>query len=205
MNARSGRRLLIAAFALSLLIHLILAINLHPRREAEPAGVEQVQIEHRSLTIVARTPPPPPKLRHTPSPRASGPVTKPKPKAELAAGGGASRATAPPTPEPTPAPTAAAVAACMNGDIAPAVIESPPPPDIPVDARAEGTSGTTVVKVQLDAGAAVTGTTVLQSSGNPALDILAVAMSREARYSPALHACKPTPGTYEYSVKFVAW
>ena len=82
---------------------------------------------------------------------------------------------------------------------------SPSPPDIPPAARANGTSGVAMVRVQLDENGQVTGAGVTQSTGNSSLDIVAVAMARDARYTPALHDCKPVAGAYTFSVKFFAW
>jgi len=61
------------------------------------------------------------------------------------------------------------------------------------------------VRVQLDPSGQVTGTGVVRSTGNSSLDLVAVAMARDARYTPALHGCKPVAGDFEFSVKFVAW
>jgi TonB family protein len=61
------------------------------------------------------------------------------------------------------------------------------------------------VRVLLDATGQVTSAGVTQSSGNSSLDLVATAMARGARYTPALHDCKPIAGTYTFSVKFVAW
>ena len=59
--------------------------------------------------------------------------------------------------------------------------------------------------MQLDANGQVTGASVTQSTGNSSLDLVAVAMARDARYTPALHECKPVASAYTFSVKFVAW
>ena len=72
-------------------------------------------------------------------------------------------------------------------------------------ARSDGTSGTTIVKVQLDDKGAVLGTTVAQTSGNQALDLIAVGMARDASYSPASRNCKAVAAVYEFSVRFAAW
>jgi TonB family protein len=205
MSARNARWLLFAAFAISLLLHVILALNFHTHAHEVATDVEVVQIEHRSLLIhIAKTPPPQPHPKHTavpqatPAPKATSNGTKPS-------GHGSGAA---PTPAPTPVPTAAATVvanACGRNDADAAVVTAPSPPVIPVSARAEGTSGTTVVKVALDVKGAVTGTTVAQTSGNQALDAIAMDMAREAEYSPALHDCKPVATAYEFSVRFAAW
>jgi TonB family protein len=85
------------------------------------------------------------------------------------------------------------------------VIATPAPPEIAPDVRASGTDGLALVSVALDPTGQVTNTGVAQSTGNASLDLVAVAMARDARYSPALHDCKPIAATYTFSVKFVAW
>jgi protein TonB len=98
-----------------------------------------------------------------------------------------------------------ASAACTQPNAAAALAVEPSPPEIAPAARTEGTSGTALVRVQLDATGQVTNAGVTQSSGNTSLDLVAVAMARDARYTPALHDCKPIAGAYTFSVKFVAW
>jgi TonB family protein len=62
-----------------------------------------------------------------------------------------------------------------------------------------------MVTVALDASGAVTGASVAQSTGSSSLDLVAVGMARDARYSAPLHDCKPIAGNATFSVKFVAW
>jgi TonB family protein len=205
MNARTSRNLLIAAFLISLLLHGVLALNFHTRGSETPADVEVVQIEHRALVMhVTHTPPPPPHAKHTPAP-SNSPAPKPKGTGSKPAGNGGKAAA---TPAPTAAPTAAATVAsnpCGRNDADAALVTPPTPPVLPIEARADGTSGTTIVKVQLDVKGAVLGATVGQTSGNQALDLIAVGMARDADYSPALHDCKPVATVYEFSVRFAAW
>jgi TonB family protein len=59
--------------------------------------------------------------------------------------------------------------------------------------------------VSLDPEGQVLAAAVAQSTGNSSLDLVAVGMARDARYSAALHDCKPVAGSYTFSVKFVAW
>jgi periplasmic protein TonB len=94
---------------------------------------------------------------------------------------------------------------CANATTGASVIATPAPPDIPTDVRASGTSGTVLVSVQLDASGGVTNATVTQGTGNSSLDVVALGMARDARYSPALRDCKPVAGAYVFSVRFVAW
>lgn len=204
---RRPPRLLLIAFALSLLLHALIATFLRPARPSPQTQAEVISVV-RSVTIAAaRQTPPPPRPHQTPHPRIASPVRTSLPKGTVAAGSGGSSTSAPATPAPTPAPaaTVAAVSACSRKNLGPSVLATPGPPDIPTETRAEATNGTVVVKVQLDAGAAITGTSVEQSSGNSSLDLVAVAMARDARYSPAMADCKPVAGEYAFSVKFVAW
>jgi protein TonB len=205
MSARNSRNLLLAALAISLLLHLIFALNFHRRGSESPTDIEVVRIEHRSIVIRARkTPPPRAHPKQTPAPKSS-PAPKPTASGGKPARNGAESA---PTAAPTPAPTAAATIAsnpCGRNDAEAALATPPPPPVIPVSARADGTSGTTVVKVQLDDKGAVLATSVAQTSGNQALDLIAVGMARDASYSPASHNCKPVATAYEFSVRFAAW
>ena len=85
------------------------------------------------------------------------------------------------------------------------MLATPAPADIPLAARSQGTDGTTLVDVKLDAKGSVTGAAISQSSGNASLDVVALGMARDATYSPATHDCKPVASTYTFSVKFAAW
>jgi TonB family protein len=204
MSVRQSRNLLLIAFAISLLIHLIFALNFHRRGSESPTDIEVVQIEHRSIQINVQKTPPPVRPKHTPAP-VSSPAPKPTASGSKPAGNGG-KAVA--TPAPTPAPTAAATVAsnpCGRNDAEAALTTPPTPPVIPVSARGDGTSGTTVVKVQLDDKGAVLATAVAQTSGNQALDLIAVGMARDASYTPASHNCKAVAAAYEFSVRFAAW
>ncbi len=203
-------RLLVIAFALSLLVHLIVALIMRPPTPTPQGPAEVVSIEHRPATIAVtkmRTPPPAPP-QHTPAPRT---VTSAPPRRPTGLEGPAGTAygTPPaPTPAPatpTPAPAATSGVGCAQPNAGAAIAASPPPPDIAPGARAEGTSGVALVRVQLDPSGQVTGTGIVQSTGNSSLDVVAVAMARDARYSPALRNCKQVAGDYTFSVKFVAW
>ena len=207
MSQRQARRLLIAAFAISLLVHLLWAFLVRRTQEPIEAQVETVTISHRLMMTKMQTPPPQPKRTPVPHPIES---TRPLPRATHAtqtvgsSGGNARITPAPPTPAPTAAATVAANA-CAKNDVEAAVLATPQPPEIPGAARAEGTNGTTTVDVKLDAQGTVTGATIAQSSGNTALDVVALGMARDARYAPATHDCKAVASTYAFSVKFVAW
>lgn len=204
---KRAQRLLLVAFALSLLIHLIVALILRPPTPTTENQAEVVSIEHRPATIAVNpVTPPPPRPKTTPAPHA--PSSAPPRKGPE--GGGPGAGTPAPTPPPpaaaaTPQPSPAASAGCTHANSAAAVVATPGPPEIALETRASGTSGTAVVGVQLDPTGQVTSANVTQSTGNSSLDLVALGMARDARYAPALHDCKPIASEYAFSVKFVAW
>jgi TonB family protein len=202
-----SQRLLVLAFAISLLLHFVFALVVHPWRNRQENEVEVVSIQHRSVVMTRlQTPPPRPKITPVPHPL---PSTRPAPvrthgaTSQNGGTGAAISATTSPV-EPSPAATPAANA-CEKSDLGAAVTGNPPTPDIPNATRADGTSGTATINVQLDSQGAVTAAAVAQSTGNSSLDVVALGMARAARYSPALHACKPVAGTYAFRVRFYAW
>jgi periplasmic protein TonB len=207
MTAKQTRRLLIVAFVLSLIVHLI--VVLFVRWPFRPAAndVAVVHIEHiRPIRILHVTPPPRP-----PSPAPTiAPTTAPRrvrPRA-VSANGTRPVVAAPPaaTPAaPPPTPVASATPNCAKGDTPVTVAASPPPPDIPPNARDSTTGGTARVRVNVNANGAVTSATIAQSSGDSELDLIAMSMARAATYAPATHACKPVASQYAYAVKFVPW
>ncbi|MBV8531653.1 MAG: TonB family protein [Candidatus Eremiobacteraeota bacterium] len=201
-------RLLLVAFALSLLVHFVVALILRPPSPTPESQAEVVSIEHRPATIaVTKAPTPPPRPKRTPSPRvvSSAPPRASKGPGTAAESSGSSPEATPVVARATPQPAATESSACTQRNAGAAVVGTPAPPDIATGARASGTSGTALVSVQLDALGQVASTSVAQSTGNSSLDLVAVAMARDTRYSPALRDCKPVASAYTFSVKFVAW
>jgi TonB family protein len=204
---KRAQRVLLVALALSLLVHAIVALVLHPATADFQSQPEAISVVRRSTVIVAHNTPPPPRHLQTPSPRN---LTPPRPRATGAPvarseGSGPSRATpAPPPPAPTALPSAAG-AGCAQPNAVAAVAATPAPPEIPPAVRAERISAVALVTVALDPQGDVTGASVAQSTGNSSLDLVAEGMAREARYSAPLHDCKPIAGNATFSVKFVAW
>ncbi len=200
-------RLLLVAFALSLLAHVIVAFVLHPPVPTPESQAEVVSIQHRPATIALTRPPtpPPPRPKQTPAPHpaSSAPPARKGP-GNAPTSGGAGATPVPVVATATPQPVATA-APCAHADIAAAVVSTPGPPEIAPETRASATNGIARVAVQLDPGGQVTGTSVAQSTGNSSLDLVAVGMARDVRYTPALRDCKPVAGVYTFSVKFVAW
>lgn len=203
-------RLLLIAFALSLLVHLVVALILRPAAPSAQNQPEVVSLERRPASIAVKrtvTPPPPPPTR-PPAPKTvnSAAPRSPKGLAGPPSGAGTPAPAASAVPAtPTPSPVVAASGGCSQPNAGPAVSVTPPAPDIAPAARAPGTNGVALVRVQLDATGDVTGADVVQSTGNASLDLVAVTMARGARYTPGLHDCKPIASAYTFSVKFVAW
>src|SRR5689334_19205870 len=117
MSPQRARRLLIIAFAISLLVHLVIASGVHWPFNPSEESTTVVSIEHTHALRVVRMPTPPPQTPPpvTPSPRPSAPSTappNPKPAKPLAASGvgprtppgGGAPPTAPPR-SPTPKPS----------------------------------------------------------------------------------------------------
>ncbi|HET9393138.1 MAG TPA: TonB family protein [Candidatus Rubrimentiphilum sp.] len=209
MRAR-GRRVLLVALAISLLLHLLLAgywyWPSHTESEAQLSNVRIVQITHR---------PPPPV--QTPAPK---PVQTPRiatkahskiapPQIASHNGPNARRGPvtyAPQTPRPVGTATPARVAAgCTNPNAGPAVSATPDTPDIAAAARASRITGVVAIDVSLDPAGNVTDAKVARSIGNDGLDASALTMARNASYTPKYTACKGVASTYTFTVKFVAW
>ncbi|MBV8639261.1 MAG: TonB family protein [Candidatus Eremiobacteraeota bacterium] len=213
MTPKRARRLLLIAFAISLLVHAIVLSGVRSPFGPYKDETQVVSIQHvRALRLSRQPTPPPPTPPVTPSPRSSAPSTaSPNPHPAHTAGGAgngsskSSGASAQPsaassvTPKPSPTPN------CATSDTTALLAQTPEPPDIAPDARGDATSGTATVRVSLDETGAVQQTTVVQSSGNPSLDLVAVTMARTAHYTPATHACKPVASEYLFKARFNAW
>jgi len=147
MDNKRTRRFLIVAFALSLLIHLILTgVIRWPFRLAND-DVQTVTIEHLHTVHIAHVTPPP----HTPAPKRVpvhlAKTTALNPKSSLTEGTvvtGTPVAPASTAPTPTPTPN------CATNDTPVQMLASPPPPDLAPDPRAGRVSGVTRVRVLVD-------------------------------------------------------
>ena len=209
MDRQRTRRVLIVAFALSLLVHLIWAANVQWRIPPDD-DTQQAEIFHVAKLPVARvihTPPPtpPPTPAPAPHPAVSVAPAKIKGLSKFGSGGTAHVAVAPkPAPSVTPA-VASPTPNCGKLDFPASIAESPPPSDISPAVRGEATSGTTRVRVEIDANGNITGAAVLSSSGNSSLDVVAVTMAKDARYNPATHQCKAVASYYDFTAKFEPW
>jgi len=208
---RSGsRKVLLVALAISILLHLLLAGYWYwPFSHSQP---EEQVTNVRVMQIVRRTPAPPqtPAPKPQPAPRfatkARSKISPPRISSHN--GRNASRGAvtyAPQTPRPVATATPRAVAGCANPNAAPAVAATPDAPDSAAAARASGVNGIAAIDVTLDPTGNVTGAKVARSTGNDGLDASALAMARNASYTPKYAACKGVASTYTFTVKFVAW
>ena len=201
------QRLIFLALALSLLVHLLIALLLRPATPTQQGQAEVVSLERRHAMIaMTKIPTPPPRPKHTPAPNpvASAPPSSRKGPGTHGQLSGAGKPVPTPAP-PLPSPQVATNAACPQPNASPAVVATPGPPAITPDVRAAATNGTALVKVVLDPAGQVSDASVTQSTGNSSLDLVALGMARDARYAPAYVACKAVASTYQFSVKFVAW
>jgi len=215
MSLRNARRLLLIAFAVSILIHL-LGVRLVHWRIATPVEVSEKMTISRIVVIhrTKRTPPP-----NTPAPVPSAAAT-PKsthktkiavPRVANMSGPGrppttVTTATATPTASPPPVRLATPVpikGGCTEPNAPAAVKTAAPVPDIPLAARERAKSGITQVHVRLSDQGFILEAGVAVSSGSDGLDQIALAMAKGSQYSAALQQCKPIAATYEFRVKFV--
>jgi len=105
----------------------------------------------------------------------------------------------PATPAPTPSPTPKPQCAVPNAD---ATVTQKAEADYPDIAKQQGAQGTTTVKVQLDAGGSLVGTSIYKSSGFNSLDQAALSAARSSRYAPETVNCVKTAGFYLFVVDF---
>ena len=163
------------------------------------------------MQIVRRTPAP----VQTPQPR---PVETAQPVVSksrshiavphLTSRGGSRGGPPPPAASPTPRPIASATiasAGCVRPDATPGVNVTPDVPDIAAAARASRVNGVAAIDVSLDPSGNVTDAKVARSSGNDGLDASAMAMARNASYTPQYVRCKGIASTYTFTVRFAAW
>ncbi len=76
-------------------------------------------------------------------------------------------------------------------------------PEYPESAKEQGLGPVTViVKITLSPAASVESASVLQSSGNMAVDQAAIIAARQSSYAPKLMNCQPAEGTYSFRANF---
>jgi TonB family protein len=200
MDNKRARRFLIVAFALSLLIHLIVTQAVRWPFQAPEEEVQIVHMEHVRTTRIAHVPTPPP---HTPRPAPSAVVTSAPKKVALGNGPGTRAQIATPAPTIAPTPTAAPTQNCTTSDTPVQVVATPAPPEeIAPAARADHITNVARIRVIVDPNGSVSSATVLQSSGSSSMDLVAVSLARAAQYAPATHACKAIASDYTFQVRF---
>lgn len=176
----------------------------HSQFEEQLANVRIVQ-------IVRRTPAPP----QTPAPKPLQTVRPIVSKSHshialphVTSRGGKNARGAPAVAPPTPRPVATATisaAGCVRPNATPGVSATPEVADIAAAARASRVSGIAAINVSLDPAGNVTDAKVARSTGNDGLDASAIAMARNASYTPQYVGCKGIAATYTFTVRFVAW
>lgn len=129
----------------------------------------------------ARTLPPPP----PPVPPAPPRMAAPPPPAA-------------PAPPPPPRPV---IAALQSGSVDQAS-RALHPPRYPVEALKEGSTGVTVLVVDIDAYGGVTGTRVERSSGDARLDLAAQEAAAKWRFTPAMKKGRAVAGKVRVPVEF---
>ena len=200
MDNKRTRRFLIVAFALSLLIHLIVTQAVRWPFSPPEEEVQVIHMEHVRATRIAHVPTPAP---HTPRPAPSAVVTTAPKKIALGPGHGALAQVATPAPTVVPTPTAAPTQNCTTSDTPVQLITPPTPPaEIAAAARADRITNVARIRVIVDPNGSVSSATVLQSSGSSSMDLVAVSLARAAQYAPATHACKAIASDYTFAVKF---
>jgi len=202
VTPKASRRLLFVALGLSLLVHAIFFGWLRSPFAIRQSDAPVVTIAHARVVRITRATPVPQNPAPRPSPTARG-SAPPRPVATAGRGVASSRTPAPPTPPPPPP---IAVASPCRAPNAPAGLAATPQPgDIPIDARAAATTGTSAVTVHLDEAGKVLSAAIAGSSGNPSLDMVALATAKSALYVPAYKDCKAVASAYTFTARWVAW
>ncbi|HEV3152202.1 MAG TPA: TonB family protein [Candidatus Baltobacteraceae bacterium] len=215
MSAARARKVLLAAIAVSLLIHLIFAGYIRwPFLERLNDESTVIHVHELRVARIIHTPPPTPVPTPVRTPAVRSSIAPPvihthsvsgPPVPHVAASGPVATPVPVVTAAPTPAPVSTHPGACVSENANPAVESTPDVPDIPPAVRAGKTSGTAAIHVDLDPGGHVVNAGIAQSSGNAGLDAVAMEMARDATYSPKYDGCKPVAGVYTFTVRFAAW
>ena len=216
----NGRGIRIA-IAVSLAVHLVIAILVHPRRvEAQPPEKPTPALV---IHLIAPTPKPVPHIVVHNQVRRAPQVHRPRfnpPRLPQQHNDGKSVAIALPTAAPgTPAPsgtgstgsgpdtvptdepllpTPTPKPACSAPDV-PARTTFVQSPDVPDRASQPATAK---IRVDLDAAGEVRSVSVYESTGSMELDRAALAAARESHYAPEEHDCQKIAGSYLFTVDF---
>jgi TonB family protein len=211
MKHRFGNRVLLWAFGLSILAHVVFALVTRiPRVEAAP---EQMPTHVRIDRLVLRTPaptpqPPQPHVRavahantaprvHVDVPRVSGPGTQSTSGPAVVATSGVDVPGDPNAVATASAPPPRPACSVPNAPARTISAAMPQTPD-----GVEGLPATAEVQVTLDAAGRVTDLRIYRSAYNQQLDRAAIAAAKASTYAPALVDCLPAGGTYLFTVEF---
>ena len=221
MGATRNGRVLGAALAISLALHLVLAGFVHVRPvEAIPYRATPVIVH--IYVHPKHTPPPPQPLprAHAPVQHVAQDVRRPDRRTHVPPNPNGVVASAPPLPTGEPhapgntGPTGPGGAPGQtSGPLSPPGPECSAPnaeaktviaisPDRTVTDSTAGTNVTAMIKVDLDATGRVTGVSIYRSSGSMELDQAAMAAARESTYAPEMRDCQPVAGSYLFKVEF---
>ena len=94
------------------------------------------------------------------------------------------------------------VAVSVTCKAVPASISNAAPADMPTIAAEQNITGTTAVRIDLDAAGRLAKSSVLATSGNRWLDQAALRAARSSRYSAEVRDCAPVGGAYAFIVDF---
>ncbi|MDQ6929814.1 MAG: energy transducer TonB [Candidatus Eremiobacteraeota bacterium] len=219
MSQGTARRTLIAAIALSILIHLLGVRFVHWAVPSPQAAPETTTVSR--IAVIRRIP-------HTPPPQTPQPQSSPQPTPRIAvkhiqvphtlSRTGPPRVRLTPrsvaisaSPRPTPArrvtPVPSASPSPKSGCAvanAPAAVKTlAPVPEMSVAARQSAKGGTARIHLRLSETGDVLEAAILASSGSDAQDQIALAQAKSSAYSPALAQCKAVAATYDFTAKFV--
>ncbi len=214
---RRSNRFLMWALAISLAAHAVViywAQSIHVSVAYTPDPTHTVTIEHRPPK-----PPPRPLIIVTPKPIAFvQPATRahhlrPTPPVVSHDHQGTTTDTVGPItppigpigPDPGPTgpvePTTAPGPVCTAPDVAARALD-PVTPDTPELAQEQGLTGTTQVRVTIDANGNVTDVGVYRSSGSSLLDAAALRAARESTYKADIRNCEAVSGSYLFTATF---
>jgi TonB family protein len=102
----------------------------------------------------------------------------------------------------TKAGTSGSPARCGTRFLAAEIMGPPAAPSYPDIAREQGATGTASVLVRVAPDGSSTGTDIVTSSGNPALDGSALNAARATNYRGAIFDCEPVADSYIFRAEF---
>ena len=101
----------------------------------------------------------------------------------------------------SPRTAGASIGTCAD-PFAAAAVTAAAHADLPAIAAGQNVTGTTAVRIVLDAAGRLAEESVLASSGNRWIDRAALGAARQSSYRAEIHACAPVGGAYAFVVNF---